>query len=174
VNLAGIGRILAAQNPGEDLLVEISNALSVGKLPSDEAVRKLSEAVDAMLSEEDPQMRLCQLLHKLGLNNPEGRPPIDKNWKKQEQGERMARAYWRYWLLGCRKGEAREKVAAEFQRSGEFREGFPSPDTVQKNVKRYPQQAQSVFYYWRILLEPDKDEIKRAVVEVKRHLKNSR
>jgi len=167
VNLTDIRRTLAAQNAGEKLLVEISNALNAGKQPSEEAVRNLSEAVDAMLVEEDPEMRLNRLLNKLGLKNPEGRPPIDKNTRKQDQAERMARAYWRYWLQGCKKGEATKKVAEELQMSGEFPVGRPSPDTVRNNVKRYPRQAESAFYHWRILLEPSKTEIERAVNEIK-------
>jgi len=167
VNLTDIARILAARNVGEQLLVDISSALNVGKLPGDEAVRVLSEAVDAMLAEEDSEMRLCQLQRKLGLCNPEGRPPIEKNTKMQEQAERMARAYWNYWLLGNNKGEAAKKAAEELQSSGDFREGYPSPDTVRKNGRLYPRQAESAFYYWRILLEPNKTEIERAVNEIK-------
>ena len=172
MDLADIGRTLAARNTGEELLVEISNALNAGKSPSEATIQKLSQVVDALLSEEDPQMRLNQLQRKLGLLNAEGRPPNSKNKKNREQGERMARDYWWHWLQGCKKGEARGKVAAEFQLSGEFddRRGFPSPDTVKNNAERYPQQAESAFYYWRILLKPSNEEIRRAVDEIKAHL----
>ena len=170
MSIKEISRVLATQNCGEKLLVEICNALNVGKLPSDEAIQKLNASVDAMLGEEDPQMRLFQLLRKLDLNNPDGRPPISKSTKKLEQGNRMAKAYWWNWLMGCKKGEAAEKAANHFQLSGEFKEGYPSETTVLDNVKRYPQQSEFTFYHWRMLTEPNANEIKRAVGEIKRHL----
>jgi hypothetical protein len=170
VSIRDITRTLAAKNAGEQLLVELSNSMNAGKLPSDEAVRLLNAAVDSMLSQEDPQQRLNLLQRKLGLTNPGGRPLHSKNDVSREQGERMARAYWWRRLLGSAKGKAREKVAAEFQSSGEFEPGYPSPETVKNNVERYPHQAEFVFYYWRILLQPCEVEINRAVDEIRAHL----
>ena len=82
----------------------------------------------------------------------------------------MARTYWCYRFEGCNKGEARRGVAAEFQSSGEFSEGYPSPDTVKNNVERYPQESMNMFYIWRRLLKPSKEEIRRAVDAIKAHL----
>lgn len=171
MSIKDICRQFAALNPGETLLIEISNALNVGEQPSDKAILKLDEAVTAMLSAEDPQMRLFEFQHKLELTNAEGRPPITKDIKKLEKAERMARDYWTYWLLGHKKGEARERVAAKLQLSGEFDKGYPSPETVKNNVERFPKQAEYAFYYWRLLFNPSSDEISRAVDEIKAHLK---
>ena len=173
MDLKDIARTLDARNEGEDLLVEISNALNAGEQPSKASIQKLSKAVDAMLSREDTKMRLYLLQLRLGLLSPGGRPLIEKNIKKQEQGARMAEAYWRHRFHGCKKGEAREKVWEEFQPSGEFddRKSFPCPDTVKNNVERYPQQAMRVFYAWRILRTPSEKEVERVVDEIKVHLK---
>lgn len=174
MNLTDIELLCAKRNDGEQFLIEVLVALRDNPNAKAELVEKLETAVTAMVAEDDPAMRLNALTHKLGLANREGRPPIEKNIKKQEQGWRMARAYWWYWLQGCKKGEAARKVAEKNQSSGEFQEGYPSPDTVQKNVKRYPQQAKYAFYYWRLLFQPSKDEKERAFDEIKRHLKKNR
>ena len=170
MNLTDIRRTLAAQNPGEKLLVEISNALNAGKQPSDKTVRRLDEAVTAMLSQEDSEERLNLFLRKLKLNNREGRPPINKSTKKREQAERMARAYWSYRLQGFKNAEAAKIVAENHQSSGKFREGFPSPDTVERYVKLYPRQSEYAFYYWRMLTDPNKDELKAALDGIKAYL----
>ena len=174
MDLIDLTRTLDARNSGEQLLIEISNALNAGKQPSDEAVRKLSEAVNAMIEEEDKQQRLLMLQRKLGLNNPDGRTPHSKSWKKQRQGILMARKYWWHWFQGCKKGEAREKAAAECQLSGEFDEGYPSEGTVRNNVERYPQQAKRAFDIWHKLAQPDKNKIERAVDEINRHLEKNK
>lgn len=170
MNLKEIGRTLATQNSGEELLVEISNSLNAGMQPSEKAVRKLDKAVTAMLSVEDPQSRLFEFQRKLELTNAEGRPPINKNTKKRDQAERIARAYWWYRLQGCKNAEAARSVAKDCQLSGEYREGFPSPDTVQRYVKEYPRQSEYAFYYWRLLTGPNEGEVKVALDEIKAFL----
>ena len=165
-DITDISRTLDVRNDGEDLLVEISNALNAGEQPSKASIQKLSKAVDAMLSIEDTKMRLYLLQLRLGLLSAGGRPLIEKNTKKQEQGARMAEAYWWHRFHGCKKGEARVMAAGEFADG----KGFPCPDTVKNNVERYPQQAMRVFYAWRILRTPSEEEIERAVDEIKVHL----
>ena len=61
MSLKKIKRMVSAKNEGERLLVQISNALNDGELPSSEEIESLYGAVTAMLAEVDPQQRLYAL-----------------------------------------------------------------------------------------------------------------
>ena len=137
--LKNIERLVSAQNEGDLLLVQISEALNEGELPSSEGIESLYGAVTAMLAEVDPQQRLYVLQRKLGLLNPEGRPRADTIPANQEENQKKARTYWINRFMGESKTKARLLTAESHG---------CSIDTIKRRVKEFPLVAKRTYSMW--------------------------
>ena len=157
MSLKKIKRMVSARNEGELLLVQISEALNDGDLPNSVDIESLDDAVTAMLAEDDPQQRLLALQRRLGLLNPEGRPPADTKHADREKNLEQARAYWYHRFMGESKTEARSLAAVSCG---------CSIDTIKRKVKAYPKAALLPYQFCKGL-DPDIVDQTQVRAEIK-------
>lgn len=161
MDIALIGK---SKNEGERILLEISSALVGGRQPSKENIQGFSKAVQAMIAESDPTMRLNAFTRALGMENPGGRPSNESNINYSSETFWLAVAYWSRRLEAKKQGESPTRTAQII--ASEY--GY-SDTTVNRKVNEKPKAAEFAFTGWGL----DKEEVKKVREEMKKRFENA-